>query len=195
MREQKHDPFYELIKGYDRCVIDYCLIEDDTPHQGYRSHKDAVLFAMCKVIERDIDEHLKEETRDELFPWNLDIGKAQAHQIDPAQLLHVPEILRTDSAGRRYYDCGLPDPLKGEQIPYWYAFWETPHRTGYGPDEFRRVNSVLFPQGTDELEVYEWTTDWSSYFDDGREWWGTACWSVYDQRMNRYIVIMASATD
>ena len=195
MREQKHDPFYELIKGYDRCVIDYCLIEDDTPHQGYRSHKDAVLFAMCKVIERDIDEHLKEETRDELFPWNLDIGKAQAHQIDPAQLLHVPVILRTDSAGRRYYDCGLPDPLKGEQIPYWYAFWETPHRTGYGPDEFRRVNSVLFPQGTDGLEVYEWTTDWSSYFDDGREWWGTACWSVYDQRMNRYIVIMASATD
>ena len=195
MREQKHDPFYELIKGYDRCVIDYCLIEDDTPHQGYRSHKDAVLFAMCKVIERDIDEHLKEETRDELFPWNLDIGKAQAHQIDPAQLLHVPVILRTDSADRRYYDCGLPDPLKGEQIPYWYAFWETPHRTGYGPDEFRRVNSVLFPQGTDGLEVYEWTTDWSSYFDDGREWWGTACWSVYDQRMNRYIVIMASATD
>ncbi|MCR4951907.1 MAG: hypothetical protein K6A40_11350 [Solobacterium sp.] len=195
MREQKHDSFYELIKGYDRCVIDYCLIEDDTPHQGYRSHKDAVLFAMLKVIERDIDEHLKEGNQDELFPWSLDIAKAKAHQIDPAQLMQVPVILRTDSVGQRSYDCGMPDLLKGEQIPYWYAFWETPHRTGYGPDEFRRVNSVLFPEGTDELEVYEWTTDWSSYFDDGREWWGTACWSVYDRRMNRYIVIMASATD
>ena len=46
MRELINDPFYELIEKYDRCIIDYCLIEDDTPHQGYRSHKDAVLFAM-----------------------------------------------------------------------------------------------------------------------------------------------------
>ena len=126
---------------------------------------------------------------------NMDIDKAQAHQIDPAQLLHVPEILRTDRTGRRFYDCGLPDPLKGEQIPYWYAFWETPHTSGYGPDEFRKVNSVLFPEGADGLEVYEWTTDWSNYFEAGREWWGTACWSVYDQRMNRYVVIMADTTD
>ena len=185
MRELLNDPFYSFIEKYDRCVIDYCLIEDDAPYQGYRSHKDAVLFAMLKVIERD----------DEPFPWNLDIGKAQAHPIDSAELLHVPEILRTNHAGQRFYDCGLPDPLKGEQIPYWYAFLEPPHMSGYGPDDFRKVNSVLFPEGTDDLEIYEWTTDWSNYFDDGREWWGTACWSVYDKHMNRYIVILAEATD
>ena len=201
MRELTDAQFYELIQKYDRCVIDYCLIGDDTPYQGYRSHKDAVLFAMLKVIERYIDEQLRSEisycgeVSDEPFPWSLDIGKAQAHLIDPAELLHVPQILRTDRAGQRYYDCDLPDALKGEQIPYWYAFWETPHTTGYGPDDFLEVNSVMFPEGTEELEVYEWTTDWSSYFDDGREWWGTACWSVYDKRMNRYTVILASATD
>ena len=201
MRELIHDPFYELIEKYDRCVIDYCLIEDDTPHQGYRSHKDAVLFAMLKVIERYIEEQLRSEVdycqkvRDEPFPWNLDIGKAHAHRIDPARLFHVPAILRTDRIGQRFYDCPWPDPGKGEQIPYWYAFWEPPHTSGYGPDEFRKVNSVLFPEGTDELEVYEWTTDWSNYFEAGHEWWGTACWSVYDKRMNRYAVIMADATD
>lgn len=201
MRELVNDPFYELIKGYDRCIIDYCLIEDDTPHQGYRSHKDAVLFAMLKVIERYIDEQLKSEinycrkVRDEPFPWNLDIGKAQAHQINPVSLFHIPEIVRTDRIGQRFYDCGLPDPLKGEQIPYWYAFWEPPHTSGYGPDEFRKVNSVLFPEGTDELEIYEWTTDWSNYFEAGHEWWGTACWSIYDKCMKRYVVIMADATD
>ena len=201
MRELINDPFYELIKKYDRCIIDYCLIEDDTPYRGYRSHKDAILFAMLKVIERDIDTQLIEETgncsevHDGQFPWKLDIGKAQAHQIDPADLLHVPEILRTDRVGRRFYDCDLPDPVKGEQIPYWYAFLEPPHTSGYGPDDFRKVNSVLFPKGTDEIEIYEWTTNWSNYFDDGHEWWGTACWSVYDKRMNRYTVIMAEATD
>ena len=201
MRELTSDPFYELIGKYDRCIIDYCLIEDDTPHQGKRSHRDAVLFAMLKVIERYIDTQLKEEVaycgeaRDEPFPWCLDMGRAQAHQIDSAELLQVPKVLREDRAGLRVYDCGFPDPLKGEQIPYWYAFWETPHASGYGPDDFRKVNSVLFPEGTDELEVYEWTTDWSNYFDAGHEWWGTACWSVYDGRMGRYVVIMAETTD
>ncbi|MBO4312275.1 MAG: hypothetical protein J5828_04690 [Desulfovibrionaceae bacterium] len=201
MRELIDDPFYETIRNYDRCIIDYCLIKDDTPHQGKRSHKEAVLFAMLKVIERDIDTELKAEIKycrkieDEPFPWYLDIGKAQAHQINASTLLHIPEILRTNRVGQRFYDCGLPDSLKGEQIPYWYAFWETPHTSGYGPDEFRIVNSVLFPEGTDKLEIYEWSTDWSNYFDDGHEWWGTACWSVYDKRMDRYIVIMASTTD
>ena len=103
--------------------------------------------------------------------------------------------MRIDLLGQRLYAGGLPDPLKGEQIPYWYAFWETPHTSGYGPEDFNRINSVLFPMGTDDLEVYEWSDDWSNYFDDGHEWWGTACWSVYDRRMNRYAVIMASATD
>ena len=201
MRELVNDPFYEMIRDYKNCIIDYCLIEDDTPHQGYRSHKDAVLFAMCKVIERYIDEQLESEVlyarkvQDEPFLWNLDIGKAKAHRIDPEQLLHVPVILRTDRIGQRFYDCGYPDHLKGEQIPYWYAFWETPHTSGYGPDEFRKVNSVLFPKGTDQLEVYEWSTDWSNYFDDGHEWWGAACWSVYDKHMDRYVVIMAATTD
>ncbi|MBP5208394.1 MAG: hypothetical protein J6330_08055 [Clostridia bacterium] len=201
MRELINDPFYKLIEEYDDCMIDYCLIEDDTPDQGYRSHKDAVLFAMLKAIERYIDEQLKSEVmycskiHDEPFLWNLDIGKAKAHRIDPAQLLHVPKILRTDRLGQRFYDCDFPDFSRDGHIPYWYAFWEPPHTSGYGPDDFNRVNSALFPQGTDELEVYEWTTDWSNYFEDGYEWWGAACWSVYDRRMNRFTVIMASATD
>ena len=201
MRELINDPFYAMIKNYKNCIIDYCIIKDDTPYWGYRSHKDAILFAMLKVIERYIDEQLKSEiaysrkVQDEPFPWNLDIGKAQAHRIDASELLRVPKILRTDRIGQRFYEGGLPDPLAGDQIPYWYAFWETPHTSGYGPDEFIKVNSVLFPEGTDELEVYEWSTDWSNYFEAGREWWGTACWSVYDKRMNRYVVIMADTTD
>ena len=201
MRELVHDPFYRLLEQYPRCVIDYCLIEGDMPHQGYRSHKDAVLFAMLKVMERELDTQPRADlgydrkVQDELLPWDLDIEKAQAHQIDPDALFRVPQILRTNRVGQRFYDCGLPDPLKGEQIPYWYAFWETPHPSGYGPGDFYRVNAALFTEGTDGLEVYEWTTDWSGYFDDGHEWWGAACWSVYDKRMGRYVIIMASTTD
>ena len=201
MREMVEDPFYQLIGNYKNCIIDYCLIADDTPYQGKRSHKDAILFAMLKVIERYIEEQLRSEIKyreqigDEPFPWNLDIGKAQAKLIDSASLLYVPQILSTDYHGNKTYDVPYPNTNKGEQIPYWYAFWETPHGSGYGPEDFRKINSVLFPGGPDVLEVYEWTTDWSNYFDDGHEWWGTACWSVYDKQSNRYVVIMASTTD
>lgn len=184
MRELRNDPFYELIKEYKGCIIDYCLIEDDTPHQGYRSHKDAILFAMCKVIERYIAYQLQAEIdyykdtpgeiEEEPFPWSMDIGRAKAERIDSVSFLQEG---RTDST------------------TYRYAFLNTPHKTGYGEDDYDKINSVLFPGGAETLEVYEWTTDWSNYFDAGHEWWGAACWSIYDRSLDRYVVIMASTTD
>ena len=199
MRELINDPFYELIGEYKKCIIDYCLIEDDIPHQGYRSHKDAILFAMCKVIERYIDYQLKaeieinkdraEDIDEEPFAWSMDIGRAKAERIDPVPFLQAPNDQEKENGGR--FRCAR----EPEQIPYWYAFSEPPHGTGYGKKDFDRINSVLFPDGAASLEVFEWTTDWSNYFDDGHEWWGAGCWSVYDRSLNRYVVIMASTTD
>ena len=60
---------------------------------------------------------------------------------------------------------------------------------------FRRVNRALFPHGTEHLIVLAWTTDWSDYFDEGHEWWGAGCWTVYDALAERCAVILASATD
>lgn len=48
---------------------------------------------------------------------------------------------------------------------------------------------------TPQAFFYEWTTDWSDFFDDGHEWYGACCWSVYDKTMNRYVVMLVSATD
>ena len=63
------------------------------------------------------------------------------------------------------------------------------------PEDFKKVNEVLFPNGTDKLDIYEWTTDWSEFFDDGHEWYGASCWSIYDHSMDRYVVMLVSATD
>ena len=199
MREMIHDPFYELIRTqYPRCVIDYVLLKNDTVYQGAGSHDRAVLYAMLKVIERYLDEHREiEETygTGHLFPWSFDFGKAKAVRISTSSFLYEPKIIRRDRNGTVFYDMKDPDTGKGEQIPYWYAFLEPPHTSGYTPEDFHKVNTVLFPEGTEGLEVYEWSTDWSSCFDDGHEWWGTACWSVYDPAPDRFIVLFASATD
>jgi len=63
------------------------------------------------------------------------------------------------------------------------------------PEDFNKVNKALFPKGTDKLDIYEWTTDWSDLFDAGHEWYGACCWSIYDKSMNRYVVMLVSATD
>ena len=86
-------------------------------------------------------------------------------------------------------------PRKTEELNYRGAFLHPPHGVRYTDADFDRLNAALFPKGTDGLEVYRWTTDWSNYFDDGFEWWGTLCLTVFDKRMGRYAVILASATD
>lgn len=192
MREIKDDRFYETIKEYDRLVIDYCLIESDVPYQGFPSHKDAVMFAILK---------LKEE-----YPWiTTDIDKAKAEEITADILLQYPDKpWKENRFGTTLYHTGFS---AGGKIAYWYAFLAPPHGTSsvvrngktvrkeYGIEDFELVNHALFPKGSDGLHVYEWSTDWSDYFDEGHEWWGTACYSVYDEKTDRYAVIMASATD
>ena len=39
------------------------------------------------------------------------------------------------------------------------------------------------------------TVDGAEYFDEGHEWWGALCLTVYDETLDRFAVIMASATD
>ena len=81
------------------------------------------------------------------------------------------------------------------RLNYRKAFLKPPHLNSCTEKDFARVNAALFPNGTDNLEVYEWDTNWSDYFDDGHEWWGALCLTVCDKASDRFVVIMASATD
>ncbi|QEM04659.1 hypothetical protein DIU31_014475 [Mucilaginibacter rubeus] len=45
------------------------------------------------------------------------------------------------------------------------------------------------------LHIISWSDNWSNYFDDGKEWWGTFCWTIYDSRTNKITFITASSTD
>ena len=120
-------------------------------------------------------EALKEAFRTFCGEWNGDPDKAEGKRVATEELF--------SSEYRR------------GRLNYRKAFLYPPHQNSYTGKDFARFNADLFPKGTDQLEVYEWTTDWSDYFDDGREWWGTLCLTVYDKALSRFVVIMASATD
>jgi hypothetical protein len=46
-----------------------------------------------------------------------------------------------------------------------------------------------------EVEVYSWTTEQWSYWDAGREWWGSFLWTVRPPGDRPWVGIAASATD
>ena len=76
----------------------------------------------------------------------------------------------------------------------------------YGPNEqawmrttlrafCRDVLDLPDPRHTEHLRFLAWPTDWSTYFDAGKDWWGSFCWSVEHLERASITVIAASATD
>jgi hypothetical protein len=43
--------------------------------------------------------------------------------------------------------------------------------------------------------IMKWSTDWSNYFEAGKEWWGAFYWTILLEEKEEIIVIGASATD
>ena len=195
MIELTEDRFYQQLRQYPDCRVDYCLLKSEKPDRGEISHREAVQSALQCLSRRERVQP----------PWRCDESRMSAVRLDAAEFLAVPvrpwkEKIQSTVL---YHSEVTNGPLT-----YWYAFLEPPHGTGkvvtadgrvvkraYTAEDFRQVNRWLFPLGTEQLAVYEWSTDWSDYFDDGHEWWGAGCWSVYDGGLERYAVIMASETD
>ena len=165
------ESFYRLIAGYPDCVIDYCLVKNEHTESGLKAHRNALLRACRELFADENGEMI----------WQFDVGKAEARRIAAEELFLLPERLQMNTDGGR--------------ISYGQAFLLPPWGCEYTEKDFRIVNAALFPNGTDALEAYEWTTGWSEYFDEGHEWWGTLCLTVYDNSLDRFAVIMASATD
>ena len=210
MREISNDAFYDFIKQYDRDreyhlvgEVDYHLLSDDKPYEGLRSHREALLFTFDLMAKKDIEDQKRarklfgDRIAKKLHPWVYDVDKAQATPLTSRVFFYCPNIVKTDYYGNAWYDAEWKpnDDNFGTTVPYWYALMEPVHGRRNKPEDFRKVNEALFPKGTDELDIYEWTTDWSDYFEAGHEWYGACCWSVYDKSMDRYVVMLVSATD
>ena len=165
------EAFYRLIAEYPDIVCDYCLVNADNQKAK------AIGVFPC----RGVDSHRRalECAARELFEdgreWSFDMKSAECRKLSSKALFA---------------------PVNSDNwLNYRRAFLDPPHGNSYTDEDFERVNAVLFPGGAEDLEIYRWTTDWSEYFDEGHEWWGSLCLTVYDKTLDRFVVIMASATD
>ena len=74
-------------------------------------------------------------------------------------------------------------------------FYHNPiYPRGRSPEEFASLNGFLFPEGH-KYECYGWSDDWCEFFDMGKEWFGTGCWSVYDMDEGEFTLLYVSDTD
>lgn len=159
-----------LESDYDECQLDYAIFSFDGIYQGEISHKKAVI-SFFDVIGR----RYRVGNRLNYGEFSLQEDKMMCRPYS------VDEFLSTKTS--KYGD-----------LSYWHAFHEPPYSTPYTESDFKRINSMLFSD-SESIEIYLWNDDFSDYFDDGKEWWGTALWSVYDFKKNRFVVIGASLTD
>ena len=210
MHEIKNDAFYDFIRPYDSDIeyhfageVDYHLLKSDKPYEGLQSHREALIVVFEHLVENSIEdlkgirERCGDDIADQLSPLVYDIDKARPTPVNPNVFFYCPNIVKIDYYGNVYYDAEWSpnDENFGTMVPYWYAVMEPVHGRRNKPEDFYKVNEALFPKGTDKLDIYEWTTDWSDLFDAGHEWYGACCWSIYDKSMNRYVVMLVSATD
>ena len=86
------------------------------------------------------------------------------------------------------------------KIGFVYAFLDPPYSFMCGKTIFEKGNffldfcRLLFTD-ISQIEVYKWSTDSSNYFDEGKDWWGSFFWTVYNPCRYWYIGIIASTTD
>lgn len=210
MKRTDIDAFYEYIKRYDPDneyhlvgEVDYHLLSDDKPYEGPKSHREALHVVFEWLVKQSIEDEERarimfgDDLADKLQPLVYNIDQAKSSPLDPQTFFYCPNIVSTDYYGNVRYDADwVPnDENFGTTVPYWYAVMEPVHGRRNKPEDFKKVNEVLFPNGTDALDIYEWTTNWSDFFDAGHEWYGACCWSVYDKTLDRYVVMLVSATD
>lgn len=89
--------------------------------------------------------------------------------------------------------------LSGSKGGYSYAFSHPPYPlrafSKVVNDLFSSINRCLFDNFDTELDIYEWATDWSNFFDAGNEWWGSFLWTIHNKKQDIVVAIGASASD
>ena len=162
------------LASLDACgvVLDYVLFSTDPGDandlERHRAIATAGMQLMSDRLEQYFDNLQKEiQENPDQFPW-----------LDPETLAEDErasiEFSSKDASG------SFIDEQTFRTV-YTKAFCEPPHgfqqRNAEAPALCTESLSIL--AGTvSEYSIVSWSDDWSTYFDDGKEWWGSYLWTL-----------------
>jgi len=188
-----------------------CQVAEDAEGPGEAAHHRAVLRLLCDEIVADYDDYrrmviARDPSRATVFGPSLafDVDAARATPLDASAVIAAKRF------GPQHRVLYRNDPA---QVPWFERFCQAfgdPPYTLRVADEAERA--ALFPRfcectgmlPDEDITVLDWVGDpeqepersaWSSYFDEGKEWWGIWCLTVWNPRRRTLSAMMASQTD
>jgi hypothetical protein len=190
--------------------VEYVLL-DCNPAAGEdvtsaATHRRAAVLGL-EVIRERLAEYARETSRTRGIPvqdfFAVTINHERAASMTGVRL-SCEEFL-----GPRYDPGrGLLTSASGSTAPdgYAYAFSDPPYSLydrvnrrrlsdGEPAELFQAINRDVLGGVTPASVVYRWPDDWSNYFDAGKEWWGSFCWTFANPGTARVVVLAASTTD
>ena len=185
-------------------ILDFVFIgcTDGEDVASEETHRQALLLGMKCLQERlgYFSEFAVATELERLEPVRAPF-EIDGHRLNA---LRGKRISKTEFLGPRY-DIGRQS-LKADSMlgsddagGFAYAFADTPQGLWLRGDErqdlFDEVISTVLGGIDDDSTIFEWPTDWSSYFEAGREWWGCFLWTLCNPGANRITMIAASTTD
>jgi len=174
-------------------VLDYVPIAcEETPSEA--THRAAAIAAM-KRIDHGLATWATERATpsnpaEKFFRITMDTRKLTGQQISYHKFWGSDDVALRQMGPNSW---SVPN-VDG----YKRAFFIPPYSLSGSADVwalFEEINFVLFGCEPEQCTVYSWSTDWSNYFDAGREWWGAFYWTVFSAETKLLTTIGASATD
>lgn len=184
-------------------VMDYVFIGFDESQDANQLHQQAAVFALEVLAKReDAWFETKPKTnykkREDYFQIINQPEKATGTRIDLKRFLGGFSSEQQIVLKSGVIPDGTTDVEFGK-IGYAGAFFSPPYGTGLTLEEaskaFAKINELAFDGLQETLEIFEWSNDWSTYFDAGHEWWGSSLWTVRHPTKNMIVAIAASTTD
>ncbi len=185
MKELTDDRVYKYLEEkYDELLLYYILLEANGAYAGEETHREAVIEAIACMGSRT-----RVGNSYDFDVFTVEKDKMRCQKVD------VDDFFFEGNNGWLLSPEEVGVKASADKMNYWHAFLDPPYGIPYTVEDFRQINHMLFPGSPKDLEIYSWNDEFSNYFDDGKEWWGTAMWSVYDKNLKRFVVIGASLTD
>ena len=145
-------------------ILDNSIKElvDDIFYKEYEKYSECVLdYCIVKIDEEyNFEKSHKEAVIFAMKKWK----KVLKDSYDMDIIYNLEKMVSKRIDAKKFLS-------ENSENSYSFLFLNPPHGCNYTIEDFDYINSILFPNGYHELEVFEWSTNWSNYFDDGLEWW------------------------
>ena len=175
-----------LLTQYDeaRGVLDYIFLEGLVTGPPDVYHRAAALAGIAEIERRRHEWALRQASEE--------------NPIDKFWRVHCDEAMLT---GRRISFATFwgADDRDDDREAYKYAFFHPPYGLGGSESEkehlFAAINRHVLGASPERAEIFSWSTNWSTYFTAGHEWWGAYYWTIRPAGSDLLVVIGGSSTD